>query len=122
MFALIGYLLCRNLKLALSAIRRPLKAPAWLMTALRGVAGREEFRCPIEAVPRPVSLRDTSECVMTEMLLSKRLTNYISALTALPVKGPVGPGRRIIGTKLCAAGRADSTFSRLAFSAFRQSN
>jgi hypothetical protein len=43
MFALIGYLLCRNLKLELSATRRPREAPAWLMAALRGVAGCEEF-------------------------------------------------------------------------------
>jgi hypothetical protein len=43
MFALIGYLMCRNLKLALSATLWPREAPAWLMAALRGVAGREEF-------------------------------------------------------------------------------
>src|SRR5260370_16495369 len=66
MFGLIGDLLWRNLKLALSAIRRPREAPAWLMAALRDVAGREEFWWPMEAVPRHVSLRDTRECLMME--------------------------------------------------------
>jgi len=44
MFALIAYLLCRILKPALSVVRRPPEAPAWLMAALRGVAEREEFQ------------------------------------------------------------------------------
>jgi hypothetical protein len=58
MFALIGYLLCRILKPALSVARRPREAAAWLMAALRGVAGREEFWRPMESVPRHISTRE----------------------------------------------------------------
>jgi hypothetical protein len=43
MLALVGYLMCRNLKPALSVARWPGEAAAGLTAALRGVAGREGF-------------------------------------------------------------------------------
>src|SRR5271154_4110973 len=93
MFALIGYLLCRILKPALSVVRRPPEAPAWSMAALRGAAGREEF-----------SWRRS-------WLFSKRLANYFSALMALSVKSPVAGRCRIVAAKMRAAGRAEGALA-----------
>jgi hypothetical protein len=55
MFALVGYLLCRNLKPALSVARWRREAAVGLTAALRGVDGGEGFWRPMESVPRRVA-------------------------------------------------------------------